>query len=90
MLTPTGDEIHEADRLFTDLCAWKGASISRTKYNELRQILQDHTGIDLPCLRCSASRLTDMTNLNARLFDCCINSCVAYTSGYTVLTQNVQ
>ena len=74
MLTPTVDEIHEADRLFTDLCAWKGASISRAKYNELRQILQDYTGVDLPCLRRYASRLTDMTNLNARLFDCCINT----------------
>jgi len=85
MLTPTVDEIHEADRLFTDLCAWKGTSISRAKYNELRQILQDYTGVDLPCLRRYASRLTDMTNLNARLIDCCINSCVAYTGGYTDL-----
>src|SRR5690242_12206381 len=67
-------------KLFLQLAEWS-EGIPRSKYQLLRDILQEH-GIRSPSLRKKEARLRRTTGIEPRLIDCCYNNCIAYTGRY--------
>lgn len=78
-----GAAVDPSFKLFLDLAEWS-EGVPRAKFTALRKILANN-GVNLPSLRCRESRLKKITNIPALYIDCCINSCVAFTSGYATL-----
>lgn len=68
------------------LMAWVDQSQSRVNYEEIRSIIKDGYGINLPDMRRRGEKLTKLTNLEPRFIDCCISSCMAFTGQYSELT----
>jgi hypothetical protein len=84
-LTLLLDEMDNNIDLFLDIMEWC-QGISWVKYSTLIEILNQH-GFHLPSHFHLQSYLQNITGLHSQYFDCCPNSCMAYTGQYSDLTE---
>ena len=78
------EDLDENLDLFLDILIWS-QGISRAKYSSLLDILKAR-GFHLPSHFRLQSYLRNIINLRPQYFDCCVNSCMAYTGQYSDLT----
>ncbi|KAI0999475.1 hypothetical protein K3495_g8723 [Podosphaera aphanis] len=73
-------ELKPEDIRFIAFASWQDqASVSNEQYENLRKIVFKYYEIKLPYLKKKSSRLTKLSGFTSTTYDCCRESCAAYT-----------
>lgn len=73
----------DLDQFWIRICQWYDDSgMTRMQYDALRTILLQEKKVELPCMRRRGEQLSKLTGLVAQEFDCCENSCMAFTGAH--------
>jgi hypothetical protein len=75
-----------ADLTYLRLCEWVDTGISREQYDNLRDIIREGMGVEIPRLRNRETQLPLLPGMLPVIYDCCSKSCIAYTGTYSDLT----
>ncbi|KAI0991719.1 hypothetical protein K3495_g16468, partial [Podosphaera aphanis] len=73
-------ELKPEDIRFIAFASWQDqASVSNEQYENLRKIVFKYYKIKLPYLKKKSSRLTKLSGFTSTTYECCRDSCAAYT-----------
>ncbi|KAI0997796.1 hypothetical protein K3495_g10393 [Podosphaera aphanis] len=73
-------ELKPEDIRFIAFASWQDqASVSNEQYENLRTVVFKYYEIKLPYLKKKSSRLTKLSGFTSTTYDCCRESCAAYT-----------